>query len=379
MTDNKVNIDFFPLSIAEGQAFCNRVEEISQLKYCIEHLRPVLLVSPRRYGKTSLALHAISQLQLPYVQFDFFSVVDESDIERVILQGAGKMISCLESIPKRALALANEVFEGTNITVSLNNIGVSIDINRNKEKPAYHVLDVLERLERLAIKANKKIILFFDEFQCVGEIAPNHAIEAVLRQVAQLTKSIAFVFSGSNRHLLNQMFEDRNRPFYKLCEKITIDRISEIAYQPHLQYVAQRKWDAEFSQRELDAIFSYTGRHPYYMNLLCSRLIIKACLPTTEEIRQVWHHYMIEERASVASELELLSKNQRKLLTVLARIGGIDAPLGYNFIQQANMSKATLSQSLSFLKKKDYIFKDTDGYIRVLDPLILSVLSEHIW
>lgn len=73
MTDNKVNIDFFPLSIAEGQAFCNRVEEISQLKYCIEHLRPVLLVSPRRYGKTSLALHAISQLQLPYVQFDFFS------------------------------------------------------------------------------------------------------------------------------------------------------------------------------------------------------------------------------------------------------------------------------------------------------------------
>ena len=78
--------DYFPLSVAEGAAFCNRVDEIARLEYCINHLRPTLLVSPRRYGKTSLALRSIAKSQMPYGQFDFFSVMDETDIERVVLQ-----------------------------------------------------------------------------------------------------------------------------------------------------------------------------------------------------------------------------------------------------------------------------------------------------
>lgn len=233
-------IDYFPLSVATGQAFCNRVEEISRLRHCIENLRPVLLISPRRYGKTSLALTAIQQTKLPYTQIDFFSAIEELDIERAILQGVGKLISRMESIPKRALAHASEIFEGTNIRAVLGKVELAIEVMRRKEKPAYHVLDVLEKLERLARKTDKKIILFFDEFQNVGEVTTNHGMESVLRQVAQLTKSIAFIFSGSNRHLLNQMFNDRNRPFYKLCERIVLDRISEVAYEQHLQKVAKK-------------------------------------------------------------------------------------------------------------------------------------------
>ena len=66
------SIDLFPLSIASGEAFCNRVDETSRLVRCIENRRPVLLVSPRRYGKTSLALHAIQRNKLPYAHIDFF-------------------------------------------------------------------------------------------------------------------------------------------------------------------------------------------------------------------------------------------------------------------------------------------------------------------
>lgn len=374
---NQIALAEFPLSVATGQAFCNREEETAHLKGCIENLRPALLVSPRRYGKTSLAFHAISQMSLPYTQIDFFSVVDEQDIERVILQGIGRLISRMEGIPKRALALASEIFEGMQIKAALGKVELSVELNRPKEKPAYHVLDILERLEALSKKSNKKIILFFDEFQCVGEVVQNHAMESVLRQVAQLTKSIAFIFSGSNRHLLSQMFDDRNRPFYKLCERITLDRISEGAYQKHIQKAAKKKWGSELPERTIESIFNYSERHPYYTNLLCSRLLM-GDLPTVESIYQTWYQYAVEERSSVASEIELLSKNQRKLLTVLARTDGTNEPLGQKFIQQANMSKATIDQSLSFLEKKDFIYRNEKGETKILDPLIKFILSQEV-
>lgn len=368
-------IDYFPLSVASGAAFCNREAETERLKTCIEYHRPVLLISPRRYGKTSLALHAIQQMKVPFAHIDLFSAVDEYDIEKCILQGIGKLIARMESIPKRALALANQIFGGSHIKAVFSKLEVSIEMHRRPEKSAYHILDLLEKLEKLAKKSDKKIVLFFDEFQCIHDVTPHHAIESVLRQVAQLTKSISFIFSGSHRHLLNQLFDDRNRPFYKLCERITLERISETHYTKHIQKMAKKIWHQYFSDRSLENIFIYSHRHPYYMNLLCSRLFLLKTLPSSENIQAIWEQYIQEERSSVASEIELLSKNQRKLLTILARTQGTSEPFGKPFIQQASMSKATIDQALTFLENRDYIERDAKHHIHIIDPLIKTVLA----
>jgi AAA+ ATPase superfamily predicted ATPase len=374
MTRND-SLDQFPLSIASGEAFCNRLDETARLKLCIEQRRPVLLVSPRRYGKTSLALHAIHQTKLPFAHIDFFSAVDEQDIERAILNGIGKLIGSMESLPKKALALAADVFEGSRIRAVLSKIGVTIEVDNRREKPTNSILDVLERLEKLAEKTNNKLVLFFDEFQCLGEVAPDHGMEAVLRQVAQLTQSISFIFSGSNRHLLNQLFEDRKRPFYKLCERITLERISELDYARHIQNNAIRHWGSKLDEATLRALFFHSERHPYYLNLLCSRMVYNKSKPTSSTIDDLWHQYVIEERSNVGAEVELLSKNQKKLLTVISRKNGTYFPLGSEFIQLAKMSKATVDQSLSFLERHDYISRAQDGFVNVLDPLIKAALS----
>lgn len=367
-------LDYFPLSVAIGDAFCNRVDEIKQLQHYVLHKRPVLLMSPRRYGKTSLALRAITQTQLPYAQIDLFSAVDEMDIERVILRGVGKVISQMESLPQKAFSLASELFEGTHVRVALTTLGVEIDAHKEREKSSYRVLDVLERLEKLAKKTHQQIILFFDEFQTIREITPDHAMEAVLRQVAQLTQSISFVFSGSSRHLLHELFEDRTRPFYKLCERVSLDRISENAYEKHIQLAAKIHWGHGLNENELASIFSYSERHPYYLNLLCSRLLL-ADKPSVSNIKKAWSLYALEQRSHVACELDLLSKNQKKLLIMLARSNGTLAPFGKDFVHTTNMSKATIEQSLSFLEKKDYVFRNADGRFTILDPLIKTVLS----
>lgn len=367
--------DYFPLTIASGAAFCNRVSEIARLKSCIVNKRPSLVISPRRYGKNSLVLEVIHQTKMPYASIDLFSVIDEQDIEKALLRGIGELIQTMETIPKRALALASSIFEGMHLRAYIGKLGVSLEVQKRKEKPAYHILDILERLEKLAHKTRKNIILFFDEFQCIQEVTQNHAIESVIRQVAQLTKSISFIFSGSNRHLLAQLFDDRSRPFYKLCERISLDRISKSAYEKHLQPIAIKRWNHELSKETLDTISYYTEEHPYYINQLCSRLWSQN-EPTAAAVDNIWQQYAKEERSHVAAETELLSKYQRKLLTVLARTNGTNEILGQRFIQIANMSKTTISQTAATLKKKDYVFSDEHGVIRVLDPLIKYILSQ---
>ena len=368
-------IDLFPLSIASGKAFCNRTEETERLKRCIMHHRPVLLVSPRRYGKTSLALHGIKQSGLPFAHIDFFSAVDDQDIEYAILRGIGKLISSLETAPKKALALAVDFFSGTHIRAVLSKMGISIEIDNQREKPSQRILKVLERLEKLSETTQQKLVLFFDEFQCIGEIADDQSMESVLRQVAQLTQSISFVFSGSNRHLLNQLFEDRKRPFYKLCERITIERIENSHYKQHIQKAAFDIWKNPLDELVFESLFACSERHPYYINLLCSRMFLKKDQPSAEVVENMWAQYVREERSSVASELDMLSRNQKKLLTMLAREHGTNAPLGQDFVQKSRISKATIAQALGFLEKHDYVEKSPTGQVTIIDPLIKTVLS----
>jgi hypothetical protein len=175
--------------------------------------------------------------------------------------------------------------------------------------------------------------------------------------------------------LLNQLFEDRKRPFYKLCERITLDRIAESDYARHIQNTAIKKWGSNLDEEILSSLFSHSERHPYYLNLLCSRMIYEKLKPSRSTVDGLWNKYVMEERSNVGAEVELLSKNQKKLLTVLSRTNGTYFPLGSDFIQSAKMSKATVDQSLSFLERHDYINKAQDGFVSVLDPLIKAALS----
>ncbi|MCK4608502.1 MAG: ATP-binding protein [Gammaproteobacteria bacterium] len=368
-------MDYFPLTVTKAPAFCNRKNELKRLSSNIQKLRPTLIVSPRRYGKTSLAINSINKAKLWCAKFDLLSVTDEEDIKNVILHGVGNLLVDIEKGVRKALRVATELFAGLNIKISVDTIGLSLEASKSSSKPAYEILTILERVEKIAQKHDKKIILFFDEFQRVMQVTEDSAIESVIREVAQLSNNLVFIFTGSNRHLLHKMFDDRDQPFYKLCDRITINRIAPEEYIPYIQHAAQERWNKSLEEIAINRIFELTERHPYYLNILCSRLWDdKIC--NTVIVEQEWHRYLQEEKSQVGAELDLLSKNQRKLLAALARHNGTNAPRSYKFQELARMSGSSISQTISTLEKKDYIYQNEAGYYNVLDPLIKAVLSK---
>jgi AAA+ ATPase superfamily predicted ATPase len=367
-------MDYFPLTLALNKAFCNRKQELEKLRDNIKNSRPTIIAAPRKHGKTSLAINAINKTKLPFAQFDFLSAIEEEDIKQIILSGAASLMNKLETGPKKLLKLAAEFFSDFNVSLAVKGISLSIEPKQHLEKPAYGILNILEKIDALAKRYNKKIILFFDEFQRVGQLSNSQAIESVIRQIAQQTTNLVFIFSGSSRHLLFMMFNDRNRPLYKLCDKILLERIAPAEYLNYFQNAAKHRWQQAIEDEVAARIFLKTDLHPYYINVVCSRLWKNNKPPKITDVDHTWEQYVIEERSQVASETDLLSMQQRKLLITLARWDGLKTPRGREFQAKANMSGATIGQSLSFLEKNDYLYRDSGGYIRVLDPLIRSVL-----
>jgi len=218
--------------------------------------------------------------------------------------------------------------------------------------------------------------LFFDEFQRMTEITESAAIEGVIRQVAQQSKHISFVFSGSSRHLLASMFDDRKKPLYKLCDRLVLDRISEDDYIPFIQKKAKLKWKKQLPNAAVEHILYLTERHSYYVNLLCHRVWIQEKLPTKAAddiiaiINAIWDYYAMEEKTNVLNEIALLGGNQAKLLIALAKYAHYAPPTSKAFIAVTNFSLSSVALAVKGLEQKDYLFIDEARKYQLVDPLI---------
>ncbi|MBX3708985.1 MAG: ATP-binding protein [Gammaproteobacteria bacterium] len=370
-------MNYFPTYLALGEAFCNRKEELKRISYNLKDNTPILLISPRRYGKTSLALKSFEQIKWPYAYIDLYKALSEEDIERFILQGIGQLLGKIESAPKKLLHLAGDFFASLQIKVVVEKAGIQLEFNQNKLAATDIILKSLEKLHDLAKKKEKRVILFLDEFQIVGEVTHHHAIEAAIREAAQKSSHIAYVFSGSNRHLMEQMFYDRKRPFYKLCDQIKLDRINSSEYEKYIQRAAQKKWNKKLAQKTLDIIFSLTELHPYYLNKLCSLLWQLEKLPTENESSMIWQQFVFENKSTVERELDLLSINQRKLLIFLATNKKTDELFSKKMTKIMNLTSSSVQRAIEPLLEKDYVFIDPNKFYRILDPLIKAVLSSE--
>src|SRR3990167_2664044 len=101
--------NFFPTYLAMEKAFCNRTLELARLKHNIAAGTPTLLISPRRYGKTSLILKALDQEKLPFAYVDLYKAFSEEEVIHYILTGVGQLLGKIEPTTKKLLSLASDL------------------------------------------------------------------------------------------------------------------------------------------------------------------------------------------------------------------------------------------------------------------------------
>lgn len=378
--------DLFPAKLASGEQFCNRVVERKMLVDNIAKARPTVLVSPRRYGKSSLAHHVMQYLQLPYASIDFFLAYDDKTIMQRLLQGISNIVSQILTPGEKTLIKVQELFGKFKISLGVGIFNVELAREFGEIDAVDHIYQALTALAKLANKEKKKAIIFIDEFQDIAAAKNSKSIQGAIRHIAQESNELVFLFSGSNRHLLLEMFDDKSMPLYMLCDKIYLERMHSADYRPHLQTLAMHTWKKELPDRVFSRIMSLTELHPFYVNLLCHKLWQKA-LPDEQMVDTAWHCCMEEESRRIRAELEKLTRNQQDFLKALA-VYPTTEPTGQAFSAQSGLPVSSLYQTIKVLSMQDMIsrVKQEDDcapllqkeQMRILDPLIAYYLKQYM-
>ena len=369
--------DFFPLGIAEGKAFCNRKKETKWLLGNIESGKHSLLISPRRYGKTSLAYRAIDISKLANVQIDFAMATNDQKIESLIVNGVTTLIGkAIGPVDKIINLIKKYVAKVTpKIAIKAGHVSLELDFPSTSDS-AVNVMEALLLLENLLAEKKQRAIILFDEFQAVGVIAKGKGIEGAIRNVAQKTKYLTIIFSGSNRKLLKSMFDDNTRPLYKLCKQLTLERIGYEDYKSHLTKASLAAWSTVIDEEVINNITTLSESHPYYINKLCDIIWSEYTHPPkVNDISKAWKLLLAEEKSDILKELSLLSLGQKKILAIIAQ--GITSNLASKSILiKADMSPSSISTTLQTLIEKD-VLEQKHGQYHIINPALKDIVFEH--
>lgn len=369
---------YFPEGVALGDAFINRETERNLLINRIKSNKHSVLMAPRRYGKTSLVMKVANEMKIPYCSIDLLAAYNEEYVRDQIVDKVSRLVfELLPRISKAKEKLIN-IFKRMKPEISIGAFGQKLSLSLSNS-PLQDITDLLLKLDETAKYFKKRAVIFIDEFQQISQLRNFHSIEASIRHAVERSENITYIFSGSNRQLLKQMFGDQGRPLYRLCQTISIERMSKNSYMDHLQKRAHSKWKKTIPMEAQERIFKLTEFHPFYMNVLCQLLWEERFLPTVEKIDLIWHQYVKAQKHIIIShDITELSLNQRRLLNALAK-SPVKEIQSAEFTSTLKISASSAQQSVEVLMYRDLVYKNEEGFYCILDPALKYYLDSVLW
>jgi len=320
-------------------------------------------------------MQVLKENSFPGTCIDFFFVLTQAEVAKLIVEGISSIISSLLPSTKTACLKLIDSIAALNPKLTFSLLGQKLEIS-TKQTTEKSISELLIALDQFVGKTQKSCVVIFDEFQQIGELKENHAVEAAIRHAVERSQHVSYIFCGSKRNLLNEMFSDKSRPLYHLCDLMTIDRIHTTSYHPFLNEMAQIKWKKLLVIDVIEEIVHLAENHPYYVNAICRRLWRSDEPPTLSAVRNSWDDYVNKQRDWISNDLASLTLNRRKVLTALA-YQPTHLVQGQEFSVNVGLTPSSINKAIVDLQKLDMVYQDKLGDFRVLDPSVAYFIRQH--
>lgn len=212
---------------ASGDNFTDRESETVRLLTNFRSGVNTVLISPRRWGKTSLVRKVCRLAQtdeLKIVYLDIFSCRSDADFydafaSAVLKQTSTKVEEWMENIRQFLSRISPKISLGADPAADFS---LSLELTPKRED----IDEILQLPEKIAEKKGCRIVVCIDEFQQIGEFKDSKTFQKRLRSVWQLQKHVSYCLFGSKKHLMNELFERKSLPFYKFGDAIYLQKIA---------------------------------------------------------------------------------------------------------------------------------------------------------
>lgn len=333
-------------TIVKNEFFTDRVKELEYVRQMLDSENHLVLISPRRFGKSSLIAKALAEMERPSITIDMMKVISIEDLASQILKGVFRLYK-MEKV-KHFMSHFRIA-----PTVSYNPMtdGWDVSFMPAIDKVTLVLEDALSLLEKVSTPESRLIVVF-DEFQEADEIDKN--LLKILRAVMQSQEGLNYVFMGSQESMMEEIFEKKKSPFYHFGQRITLKKIP---YEDFHSYIADRM-PALFdktSSEIADDILRFTNVHPYYSQQLAAAVYniitynhIEDNVVESAIRQQVEEHDLDYERLWLT-----MKRTDRMILTTLAKKG--------NPLTDRNVPTSTAFSAIKRLVKQGYVIK-SDSY-----------------
>ena len=375
---------FFLKLIPDDQELCDRQEEMALLEKRAKSNTMVVLYSPRRYGKTTMALKLQQQLRAQKwltVFVDFMGISSMEETAQRIAAGTYRAIHQSRGLMTRAGKGLASLLTSFSPLISYSplpgqefKVGVQQVAKVNDQ---VQLLDsVLTDLGRLIKKLNGTVLIVFDEFQEIRK-AGAEKIEKTMRSHMQHHQA-PYLILGSRRHLLLNMFTSKNRAFYHMGLLMQLKKLP----QPELiDYIVERFKAArrDCPQEVARQISELSACHPFYSQNL-SYMVYELCdkQASSEMVTSAMQSLLDEQSHLFISDIDGLSPGQLDLVKQLA-LSQPAKPYSKEFMTSSGLLPGTISKALKKLEQLDIIEATEGKTYRIVDPMLAEWLKQKAW
>lgn len=352
--------------------FCDRNDESNRLISNVLNGINTSLISSRRMGKSGLIHHTFQKLaadsDIKCVYVDLFHTQNQKEFTNILAT------SLLQAYPNTSkwgrsilefLKQLRPIFSfdpGSGLPeVSLT------DGNRTQGESS--LLSVLRFLEA----QNFTTVVALDEFQQITQY-PETNTEALLRTHIQNFKNIRFIFCGSSKTLISEMFHSAKRPFFASTNTMYLGPIDRSLYKVFILNHFHSK-GRQMEESTVDWILEFAQGHTWYVQAQCNRLFAdKPKNPNVETIRKSAYALVAEQENTYFQYRSMLTANQWKLLTAIGKAETVRQINSKDFIKKSQLySNSQIARSLNSLLEMNLVQEENDGtgrYYHLTDPFL---------
>ncbi len=354
--------------VVDGKRFSNRSKEKKRLKTNFSSDLNTILISPRRWGKSSLIKEVASEYgansKTKFCFLDLMSIRTEDEFYAMF---AKAVVSATTTKMEEVMNNAKEFLINITPTISISPTPESnFDIRFNVEQMKMNYQDVLELPERIAKKKNINLVVCIDEFQSLANVQHSKELQGKMRSVWQHHQHATYCLYGSKRHLLLHIFNSKSMPFYKFGDVMFLEKISK----EHLTaFVIKRFADTKkiIESEAAESLVDAMQCHPYYVQQLAHITWTNTKKIATKETLKLAQELLLEQNdIFYQREFENLSATQIEFVKAL--VNGETRFSSQRVLKKYNLgSSSNVVQIKNALEKKEIIdlFKKK---IELMDP-----------
>lgn len=345
-----------------GNNFTDRIEETKRIKLDFENGVNVILISPRRMGKTSLIKKVISEIDNPMLKIVYMDIYDcrsEYDFynrfaETIMKSTGNHLEQVMENIKRFLVRISPKISFSPEPN---SEFSVSLGITPKDYSPE----EILNLPERIAKEQGVRLVVCIDEFQQIGEFTDSLTIQKRLRGVWQHHQNVSYCFFGSKKHLMENIFQSRRMPFYQFGEMSHLKCIPTVYWVP---FICSRfeKYGKKIAEEYAGRICQVVKNYSSYVQQLAWNVMAETEKEVNEESFEEGLKALLEQNSSLfIQQTEGLTTYQLNFIRLLCK----DIHSGFTTQAVSEIyplgSKSNIDRIKKSLVDKEIITVEKDG------------------